>query len=242
MCIKYTKLIALLALVFSILPYSIGSIGAQDLKYNVAALTMDSNAIREYKKDAARLALGYVLNGRSPISIGLDIPQDIQDSLFNALTAIHNSSDPYAKKASTMGIHTKPKPNYIDRIVVDCTPDAPLTKYLRSGGTSTANPEINALLDQYKLEIDNYNNEENSFDISAPIPINMCKLAIILSKLDDGIEYTEVPEADEPNHNIEASHKGNDIWIITFTKEENDTQEKWSFKVDDNEQVQYLAE
>lgn len=240
MCIKYTKQIALLALTLSTLLYSIGSIGAQDLEFSLLTPYINSKSVREYKKDAARLALGHLIK-ESPSYSGLRIPQHIQNSLFKALMAIHNSSDSHAREVCILGIHTKPKPYYIDHIKVDCDSESTLTAPLIPGGTSTSNQEINTLLKEYKLEIGNYNEEENSFTISAPVPINMSKLAKVLSKLDDGIEYTLVPEIREPDHNIEANYMGNDTWRITFIKYENGTQKKWSFKVDGKEQVSYLS-
>jgi len=83
----------------------------------VTAPHLTNQTIREYKKDAARLALSHIASGRSLLEVGVRIPEHLQESLFNALMHIHNSSDPHAQKATSMGIHTKAKPYYIDELL-----------------------------------------------------------------------------------------------------------------------------
>jgi len=234
---RYSKHIALFAIILSTLFYSFNGIGAQDIELQMVSPThINNQTTREYRKDAARLALSHLANGRSLLELDVRIPEGIQKSIFNALMHIHDSNNPYARKVTTLGIHTQPKPYYIDAINIGCSPDAKWVKPLGLGGTSTSSEKINSKLKEYELEIADYNKEENSFVISARNPLNMRKLAKDLSKYDNGIDFIAVPESSEPDHNIEAEHVGGDTWIITFCKGEN----RWPFKVDGEGRVLYL--
>jgi len=235
---RYLKLICLFAILASTLLYSFSSIKAQDLELHMLTATHVTNyTIREYKKDAARLALGHLAEGRSLLELDVRIPLDIQQSLFNALIHIHDSQDPHAKKVAGMDIHTKAKPYYIDRIKIKCTSETTWTKPLKSGGIATSSEKINNKLDEYELEIIDYNKENNSFAISARNPLNMSKLAEKLSSFDQDIEFIVIPEIDEIDQNIEAKHVKGDTWIITFQK----GKKEWRFKVDDAGNVLYLG-
>ncbi len=236
MHIGYSRHIVLFAITLSTLLCFPGSTQAQDTELHMITAThLTNQTVREYRKDAARLALSHLANGRSLLELDIRIPEDVQASLFNALMSIHNSTNPYAQKVTSLGIHTKAKPYYIDRIEIDCTPETTWTAPLRSGGTTTTNKEINSQLSEYELEIDDYDKEENSFVLSARNPLNMSKLASDLSELNTDITFILIPETNETDHNIEAEHVDGDTWIITFYKGSN----KWSFKTD-GERVIYL--
>ena len=239
----YSRHIALLAIILSTLFLSINSVEAQDLELHLATAThITSHPVREYREDAARLALGHMADGRNLYDISVYIPEETQKNLFNALMSIHQSDNPHAKKVVGFGIHTSPKPYYIGHIKVDCTANTTWTAELDTGATTTSNEKVNDVLKKYDLEINNYNKEENSFTISPRSPVNMSKVAKILSDIDDDIEYTLVPDINEPNHNIRAKQVGNDTWIITFEKRGTNNKEAWSFKVDGTGQVTYLSE
>jgi len=237
----YSRHIVLLAIILSTLLYSFSTIKAQDLEFHmVTAPHLTNQTTREYKKDAARLALSHIAGDRSLLEVDVRIPEDIQESLFNALMHIHDSSDPHAQKATSMGIHTKAKPYYIDDIQISCTSETTWTDPLKSGGTATTNEKINGQLDEYELEIADYDKEENSFAISARNPLNMSKLAQDLSQVDKGIQFTFIPEITETDHDIKAKHVKGDTWIITFQKFSTKEKREWSFKVDGTGDVQYL--
>jgi len=234
---RYSRHITAFYILSSVLLYSFGSIKAQDLELHMLTTTHTINhTIREYKKDAARLALSHLADGRNLLELGVRIPEDIQQSLFNALMYVYNSSDTHARKVVAMGIHTKAKPYYIDRIKIKCTTEATWTKPLKSGGIATSSEKINNKLDEYQLDIIDYNKENNSFAISARNPLNMSKLAEILSSFDQDIEFIVIPETSETDHNIEAKHLGGDTWIITFQK----GKKEWAFEVDETGRVLYI--
>lgn len=236
MHIKNSRHIALLAVLLSTLLYSFSSIKAQDLELHmVVPEDLTDENVREYRKDAARLALSHIAAGRSLLDIDVRIPADIQESLFKALMFIYKSDDPHAKKVVGMDIHTKAKPYYIDRIEINCNPDATWIGPIIGGNTATSSTRINNKLDEYQLEITGYSKENNSFTVSARNPLNMRRLAKMLSDYDEGIDFIAVPEINETDNNIEAKDMGNDTWIITFHK----GGKKWSFKVDDEGNVSY---
>ena len=238
----HSRHITLLTIILSTLFYSINKIEAQDLEFQLITAThITSQPIREYREDAARLALGHMADGRNLYDISVYIPEETQQSLFNALLSIHQSDNPHAKKVVEFGIHTSPKPYYIGHIKVDCTANTTWTADLGDGATTTLNEKVNAVLKKYDLEINNYNKEENSFTISPRSPVNMSKVAKILSGIDDDIEYTLVPDINEPNHNIKAKQVGGDTWVITFEKRGTNNKEAWSFKVDGTGQVTFLG-
>jgi len=228
----YSRHIALFAIILSSLLYSFSSIKAQDLELHMATAThLNNHTIHEYKKDAARLALSHMASGRSLLELDVRIPEDIQKSIFNALIHIHNSSNPHAQKATSMGIHTKAKPYYIDDIQISCTSETTWTEPLKAGGTATSNEKLNEQLDEYELEIADYDNEENSFDITARTPLNMSKLALNLSDIDKGIQFILIPEMNETDHDIKAKHVEGDTWIITFQKFSTKGKKEWSFEM-----------
>jgi len=96
-------------------------------------------------------------------------------------------------------------------------------------------------LDEYELEIADYDKEENSFAISARNPLNMSKLAQNMSEIDKGIQFILIPEMNETNHDIKAKHVEGDTWIITFQKFSTKGKREWSFKVDGAGHVLYLG-
>ncbi len=239
---KYSRHIALLAILLSTLLYSFSSIKAQDLELHMATtMHIIDPTINEYKKDAARLALSHVASGRSLLDVDVRIPKDIQDSLFIALMHIHDSSNPYAQKVTSMGIHTKAKPYYIGDIQISCTSETTWTEPLIIGATATSSEKINEQLNEYELEIADYDKEENSFEVSARSPLNMSKLALYLSELDKGIQYIIIPEIIETDHDIKAKHVEGNTWIITFQKFSDKKKKEWSFKVDGAGHVSYLG-
>jgi len=238
----YSRHIALLAIILSTLFHSINKIEAQDLELRLVTAThITSHPVREYRDDAARLALEHMADGRNLYDISVYIPEETQKSLFNALMSIHQSDNSHAKKVVGFGIHTSPKPYYIGHIKVDCIASTTWTAKLDTGATTTSNEKVNAVLKQYDLEISNYDKEENSFIISPRSPVNMSKVAKILSGIDNDIEYTVVPDIKVPDHNIRAKQVGGDTWIITFEKRGTNNKEAWSFKVDGTGQVTYLG-
>jgi len=235
---RYSRRIALLAILLSTLLYSFSSTEAQDLELRMLGTKhLTKQTTREYQKDAARLALSHMAAGRSLLEIGVRIPTDIQKSLFNALISIYNSDDAYARKVVEMDIHTKAKPYYIDRIEINCNAEARWAGPIFEGSTATSSTRINGKLAEYELEITDYSKEDKSFTISARNPLNMRKLAKMLSDYDNGIDFVAVPEINETDHNIEAKHIEGDTWIITFRK----GGKEWSFKVDEAGGVLYLA-
>ena len=236
MYIKYSKHITLLIILLSTLLFSFrGSVKTQSLELYADALHFTKQTDREYKKDAARLALSHVAKGRSLLDIDIFIPKDIQESLFNALIYIRNSQDTHARKVTGMGIHTQAKPYYIDRIEINCNAEATWVEPLIEGSTVTASEKINKKLAEYELEIIDYNKERNSFIVSARNPLNMRKLAQILSKYDNGIDFITIPEINITDHDIEAKHVEGNTWIITFQN----GGKKWSFRVDETGGVLY---
>lgn len=201
-------------------------------------LSIDEQVMVEYQKDAARLALSYLADGRNLSDVDIHIPEDIQRNIFSALMSIYHSNDPYAQKVTAMDIHTKVNPYYIDGIRIKCSEDVTWTKPLSLGDTITANKMINDKLAKYGLKITYFEEESNLFGISARTPINMKGVTKELYKLGSGIDYALIPEIRETDNNIEAEYIGEGIWIITFYKGEN----KWSFRVNENAEVVYIGE
>jgi len=147
---------------------------------NVNVDNLSSYKQKKYKKDATRLALRMISSNGDYTAISPEIPQELVESIYNALVAIHLSGDNKAKEVTKAHkLHTFPVPN-VDRFFVMYRRDAPWAVPLRLGDNETDNEQINALCNQFGLVIENnveWDEEHNSFHIRAKQSLNIAPIA-----------------------------------------------------------------
>ncbi len=220
---------------------------AQEIGTSFLIPEYDRAEMAEYDKDAARLALIHDAGGEKLTDIGIEISENIRKSIFNALIAINQSSVPEAKKVTTeLNIHTRQKPYYIGEFIVVCSKETSWTRPLKKGNPQIANEEVNRLIEKHKLSISNYNEDNNSFVVSAYPYLNVSVLASKFSRI-SGVDMIELPEVGQSEHDIFAKYLGHQSWELTFVKynsnqvtREQEAEEKWSFRVESDGKVSYI--
>ncbi len=211
---------------------------AQNMEFKFALNDYSRPEIEAFDKDAARLALCYISDGKKPSEDDIEIPENVRESLFNALLAIYQSEDRAAIKVTReLGIHTAQKPFYVDRFIVVCDSDVDWLDPIREGQPKTSNERINELIDKYNLTINHYNSADNSFEVSAYPYLNIRALGNVFSKI-KGINMIELPEVESYNSDIKAKYLGNDSWELKYVRYDNHDvtrngqKQEWVFKVD----------
>lgn len=198
--------------------------------------------IQEYEKDASRLALHYLSQQHN--ELGIKIPEDIKESIYDALLAVYKSDNEYAIRVRDLGIHTQSQPFYIDYLTVVHADNTAWAIPLDKGQPRTSDETINGFIEIYNLDINKYDDENKSFIVSAYPHINMNGLAKELSQI-EGVKSVVVPPLKTPGHNITAKLEGS-TWILTYEKEYLNTNKtsktKWSFSVDEVGNVIFIEE
>ncbi len=196
--------------------------------------------IQEYEKDASRLALRYL--SQQHHELGIKIPEDIKESIYNALLAVYKSDNKYAMRVRDLGIHTQSQPFYIDYLTVVHADNTAWAVPLDKGQPRTSDETINGFIEIYNLDINKYDDENKSFIVSAYPHVNMNGLAKELSQI-EGVKSVVVPPLRTPDHNIIAKRERS-TWILIYEKKYLNTNKKtqWSFSVDADGNITFLEE
>ena len=204
---------------------------------------------KKYKKDASRLALRLLNVEGNYKSVRPHLPEDLVQSIYNALVAIHISKSPQAEAVTSVHkLHTFPSPN-VDRFLVMYRRDAPWALPLRLGGNETTNEQINSLCEEFGLVIETnvaWDEELNSFYIRAKKSLNIAPIADLFLNI-QGIENVDL---------LQPSGDGNDIvlnqladgWQLSYLVKFDSCitgcmkKHSWEFKVNTNGEVSFLGE
>jgi hypothetical protein len=206
-----------------------------------------SSIDRQFKRDAARMALRIDMEKEDARYLPASISRDNINSLYKALTNIY-LNDEAGKSVARCNIHTFPNPS-IDHIVIIYKRNVDWAKPLSQGINETTSPEINKLLDQYDLVIEKHvqwNDTQDAITLRSKEPLNMASVANQFESI-NGIVQVDLGLPKFGGNDVKAKRIAGG-WEIDFiyafgaTAGGNGKQHIWKFKALDNGQVSLLKE
>ena len=240
--ITYTTIILLLAA---------NSVGAQQMASKVnssgSKLAVPASIDRQFKRDAARMALRLDSEKEDSRYLPVAISRDNINSLYKALSNIY-INDETGKSIARCNIHTFPNPS-IDHIVIIFKRNVDWAAPLKQGISETTNKEFNRLLDQYDLAIEKHvqwNETQDAITLRSKEPLNMAALAGQFDNI-PGVEQIDLGLPKFGGNDIKAKRVTGG-WEIDFiysfgaTTGGGGKQHIWKFRALDNGQVTLLKE
>ena len=137
-----------------------------------------SSLDRQFKRDAARIALRLDAEKEDIRYLPIAISRDNINGLYKALSNIYQNEEA-GKSIAKCNVHTFPNPS-IDHLVVIYRKNVDWAGPLRQGITETTNKELNQLLDKYDLAIERsmqWNDTQDAITLRSKEPLNMAALA-----------------------------------------------------------------
>jgi hypothetical protein len=235
--IKYTLVFCFVALA--------GVVSAQSSASkanNQAKSTVPTSIDRQFKRDAARLALRLDAEKEDVRYLPVGISRDNLAGLYRALSNIY-LQDETGKSIARCNVHTFPNPS-IDHLVIIYRRNVDWAGPLSKGITETTNKDLNKLLDQYDLAIERHvqwNDTQDAITLRSKEPLNMAAI---------GERFRDIPGVVQIDLG-QAKFSGNDIrarrtsggWEIEFVLAIGvNQQHSWKFKASDNNQISLLNE
>ncbi|MEL6926347.1 MAG: hypothetical protein AAFO94_20055 [Bacteroidota bacterium] len=224
-------------------------VGYPEVASTVEADKLSNYKQRQYKKDATRLALRMISGNGDYTAISPEVPQDLVESIYNALVAIHLSGTNKAHEVTkSHKLHTFPVPN-VDHFSVIYRRDAPWAVPLRLGDNETDNEQINALCQQFGLIIENHvewDEEQNAFSIRAKQSLNLAPIAKEFLNI-QGIEQVDMHTPGGDGNDIEIKQLP-DGWEIHYLVKFGsclsgcENLHRWSFAVKKDGNVHFVGE
>jgi hypothetical protein len=204
--------------------------------------TIPSSLDRQFRRDAARLALRLDAEKEDIRYLPIAISRDNISSLYKALSFIYQNEEA-GKALAKCNIHTFPNPS-IDHLVVIYKKNVDWAAPLRQGITETTNKELNQLLDKYDLAIERsmqWNDTQDAITLRSKEPLNMAALADKFRDI-QGVVQTDLGSTKLGGNDIKARRVGGG-WEIDYVLSINATQQHtWKFKALENGQVSLLKE
>ena len=197
---------------------------------------------RQFRRDAARLALRLDAEKEDIRYLPIAISRDNLNGLHKALTNIYHHEE-MGKSLAKCNVHTFANPS-IDHLVVIYKRNVDWAAPLRQGITETTNKELNQLLDQYDLAIERsmqWNESQDAITLRSKEPLNMAALADRFRDI-PGVVQTDLGSTKLGSNDIKARRTAGG-WEIDFILSININQQHvWKFKAADNGQVNLLKE
>jgi hypothetical protein len=201
-----------------------------------------SSLDRQFKRDAARLALRLDAEKEDIRYLPIAISRDNINGLYKALCYIYQNEEA-GKALAKCNVHTFPNPS-IDHLVVIYKKNVDWAAPLRQGITETNNKELNQLLDKYDLAIERsmqWNDTQDAITLRSKEPLNMAALADKFRDI-QGVVQTDLGSTKLGGNDIKAKRIGGG-WEIDYVLSINASQQHtWKFKALDNGQVTLLKE
>ncbi len=202
---------------------------------------------RQFKRDAARIALRLEAEKEDARYLPVAINRDNTNGIYKALTQIY-VQDETGKSIARCNIHTFPNPS-IDHLVIIYNRNADWAIPLRQGISETTHKEFNRLLDQYDLVIEKHvqwNENQDAITIRSKEPINMSALAHQFENI-NGITQIDLGLPKFGGNDIRAKRISTG-WEIDFiysfgvSAGSSGKQHIWKFRCLDSGQVTLLKE
>ena len=202
---------------------------------------------RQFKRDAARMALRLDAEKEDSRYLPVAISRDNINSIYKALTNIY-LNDETGKSLARCNIHTFPNPS-IDHITIIYKRATDWAAPLSQGISETTNKDFNRLLDQYDLAIEKHvqwNDTQDAITLRSKEPLNMSALAGQFDNI-SGVVQIDLGLPKFGGNDIKAKRISGG-WEIDFiysfgaTAGSSGKQHTWKFKALDNGQVTMLKE
>ncbi len=202
-----------------------------------------------YWKDAVRLALRHVSNGRNYEDMDASPPKELVQSIFDALLAVHKSPIQEAKQVTSRHkLHTFPVPS-VDKFKIIYKKGIEWALPLQNGEKTTNNKVINDYFRKYDMSIAahrEWDDEYNLFLVKAQQSFNIASVAKMLSNV-EGVMLADLLTPDGEGNDIVIKKLDNGWQIDYLIKFEScitgcKKKHGWSFKVNENSEVSFERE
>lgn len=169
--------------------------------------TMVPDQMKEmYRESAARLVLREIRQSMNLAQAGIDIPEDKAENYYRAFVHVYNMETVYSDTVTRiLPIFTFPDIE-LQQLIVSFDEDLPWTREWRKGHRLTGNEEIDALMEQYNLELLNYHAWPfgHAVVLKSPVFINLAALAPKFTAV-DGIQNASPNGRCCDGHNVRAT-------------------------------------
>ncbi len=184
---------------------AVGLLGATNLGCHSPARTataVPDTVLRKYHRDAARLALRWAI-ADSVAATAIYINKEDVEQIFSTLKILY-AAETTVRKLEQCGVHTRPEPS-MDVLQLCFRRDAKWASGFKNGNYTTENATFNALLSNYNIVIEKYeqiNAEEDAVTLRAKEPLNMAALGGQLQTLDGFTQIVALPKHQESSSDI----------------------------------------
>ena len=204
--------------------------------------TIPTSIDRQFKRDAARLALRLDAEKEDVRYLPIGISRDNLTGLYRALCNIY-AQDEVGKSIARCNVHTFPNPS-IDHLVIIYRRNVDWAGPLSKGITETTNKDLNKLLDQYDLAIEKHvqwNDTQDAITLRSKEPLNMAAVGERFRDI-SGVVQIDLGQAKFGGNDIRAKRMAGG-WEIEFILSIGvNQQHSWKFKAGDNNQISLLKE
>ena len=210
--------------------------------YSPAKGDVPTSIDRQFRRDAARLALRLEAEKDDVRYLSVGINRDNLMSLYRALCNIY-IKDETGKSIARCNVHTFPNPS-IDHLVIIYRRNVDWAAPLSKGISETTNHDLNKLLDQYDLAIERHvqwNDTQDAITLRSKEPLNM---AAISERFRDipGVMQIDLGQPKFSGNDIRAKRISGG-WEIEFVLAIGvNQQHSWKFKASDNNHITLLNE
>jgi hypothetical protein len=170
----------------------------------------------QYREDATELALRLLVQEGETSEDSVELPADLIQTLYNALIQVYQATNEPARNAvvNTYNIHAVPRVNTRELLVgVDST--KAWTQAWRKGKRLTGNAEIDALMEQFDLDLKQYLSVSNIAVLRTGRSLNTPAIAKLFNGI-QGVRYANVNGALTDGGDIQAELKGN-YWQLKYS-------------------------
>ena len=169
----------------------------------------------QYREDATELALRLLVQEGETSGSGVELPADLIQTLYNALIQVYQATDEPARNAVVdYNIHAVPRVNTRELLVgVDST--KAWTQAWRNGKRLTGNAEIDALMEQFDLDLKQYLSVSNIAVLRTGRQFNTPAIAKLFNGI-QGVQYANVNGVLTDGGDIQAEFKGN-YWQLKYS-------------------------
>ena len=132
---------------------------------------------RKIERDAARLALRFLMENDGPELDEIEVPQTLWDKYNQVLLNIYNKN-PTAKALEACNVHTSPDLS-VDHLILIVKKNAAWARPLKNGGARTGSTLVNGFIDRYDIHLNlvNWDDEHDAVVINSERPLNIAALA-----------------------------------------------------------------
>jgi hypothetical protein len=170
----------------------------------------------QYREDATELALRLLVQEGATSEDSVELPTELIQTIYTALIQVYQATNEPARNAvvDTYNIHTVPRLNTRELLVgVDST--QAWTQAWRNGKRLTGNAEIDALIEQFDLDLKQYLSVSNLAVLRTGRRLNTPALARLFNGI-QGVRYANVNGVLTDGGDIQAEFKGN-YWQLKYS-------------------------